>query len=1025
MNIFHLTDRRLLLKIFLKIAACFALICGLAPFTALAQKEYPDSKGKDFWLTFLPNFHNNKFEDDPRMRLGDSLYIFVAATEPTTGKITYTNRRGQQFVRNFSISNVGQIYTFRVEHSDYEILGLNDSGNESANPENGRILQHSFHVETDKDVTVYALNQAYTTSDAFLVLPTDAVGEKYLIMSYNSDKTSQTDLPTPSEFAIVATENGTEITINATKDVFAENSSTINITLNKGDVYLIQANVLGGDWRADLTGSEIIATKPIAVFSGHQRATTPIYFNFGDRKSRDHLVEQMPPIDTWGSSAFLVPYPIPADAKNGSTNAATDSYRVLSGYDSTVIKVNDGIVATLNRGEFFEAPLQSAAVVKTSRPALVAQFKKTSDISAGPPASKLADPFMMLIPPSEQFLNSYRFINAQAIQYTLTINDLGTERIFAEKAYKEQYISVVAQNIALPSVRLDNANVPASEFKPIPGSKFSYATLAVSDGVHTIECDSTIGLYVFGYGAANSYGYIGGMSFRPVDFQPPQYIYADECFKTKGLAYDSLISGASYLDVIEFPESEKINVALTLDRFSEDSAYFSAQLNDIYQDGRFVIKAIDGAELTSRDTVDIPGFTISSQFIKSDYSLEEINEEIPPNKERCYTIRLKNYGKFPQEITIGGLSKPTDPEYRQQGSTNFSRLEPGESIDIPICFKSANEGEFSNTFFIGNRCTERTLASFKHTVVKDKKSPALAAEKAPCGDRHTLEFSEVLKSDMGLQSVEIIEEKNFTFTSEINFPETVRLSGVLTNPYEDGYYAVRAMDSIGNVTEYRDTIQGFTISFPSIASSGAAITYQENPIGVFSCDSLEIKNHGNFPFVFDNIYTLGNTYFSLPQSQFPITLQPGETRRVQVCYRPLESTEGAFRDTLIFSHNCLLQKIPLEGASVATIYSGEANCGVKLRLTTEKVADAFVLKQNVPNPVQQRTSFTFAVAKPGVIKITLYDSRGTVVAVLLDEKRNAGVYDVEFTPGDLPNGIYFYEMQAGATRISRTMVIAQ
>ncbi len=63
--------------------------------------------------------------------------------------------------------------------------------------------------------------------------------------------------------------------------------------------------------RTDLTGTKINSSQPIAVFSGHQRATIP---NPSDLVSRDHLVEELPPIPTWGGSAFVTPYPLAKDA---------------------------------------------------------------------------------------------------------------------------------------------------------------------------------------------------------------------------------------------------------------------------------------------------------------------------------------------------------------------------------------------------------------------------------------------------------------------------------------------------------------------------------------------------------------------------------------------------------------------------------------------------------------------------------------------------------------------------------------
>ncbi|MFM8438364.1 MAG: IgGFc-binding protein, partial [Candidatus Kapaibacterium sp.] len=155
--------------------------------------------------------------------------------------------------------------------------------------------------KSDEDVTVYAMSQALTTSDAFLVLPTDALGNQYYVMSYTADPSSQASAGTPSQFAIVATEDSTEVRIETDEPIYRYGRVPGVVRLNKGDVYLVQSQV--GDSRrlVDLTGTYVESTKPIALFSGHQRATIPIEDD--RRSSRDCLIEQMTPISTWGRGA--------------------------------------------------------------------------------------------------------------------------------------------------------------------------------------------------------------------------------------------------------------------------------------------------------------------------------------------------------------------------------------------------------------------------------------------------------------------------------------------------------------------------------------------------------------------------------------------------------------------------------------------------------------------------------------------------------------------------------------------------
>ena len=52
----------------------------------------------------------------------------------------------------------------------------------------------------------------------------------------------------------------------------------------------------------DISGTHIIANKPISVFSGHECTNVPL-----NSKPCDILIEQVSPVDTWGTEVVMVP----------------------------------------------------------------------------------------------------------------------------------------------------------------------------------------------------------------------------------------------------------------------------------------------------------------------------------------------------------------------------------------------------------------------------------------------------------------------------------------------------------------------------------------------------------------------------------------------------------------------------------------------------------------------------------------------------------------------------------------------
>lgn len=154
-----------------------------------------------------------------------------------------------------------------------------------------------------------------------------------------------------------------------------------------------------------------------------------------------------------------------------------------------------------------ELSLMQAQYIVASGPILVAQYEHSSNVGS----RLLGDPFMMVIPPPEQFDSLYSF--------QCVIND----------EFKEHYANVVIPTNATRSLQIDGKTVRAT-FLPISGTRFSYAQIKLTAGSHFARADSTFGLYVYGYGVANSYGYPGGMLLKDLTQPPSDSLrWADNC----------------------------------------------------------------------------------------------------------------------------------------------------------------------------------------------------------------------------------------------------------------------------------------------------------------------------------------------------------------------------------------------------------------------------------------------------------------------------------------------------------------
>lgn len=411
--------------------------------TRRARGRHPDTKGTDFWLTFTSNATNSS-----------TLSLFITGDTSTTGTVEIP---GLSFSTPFAVT-AGTVTTVAIP------VGAQLTTSDV-------VETKGIHVTAQNDVTVYGLNRIPSTTDAFLGLPTDILGTEYIVLGYKN-----TNVVNATEFGIVATTDSTVVTVTPSVTTGAHAAGVpYTISLNQGQTYqLINTDAAP----ADLSGTIVSSTQPIAVFGGHNCANIPPGF-----VSCDYIVEELTPTTAWGKNFVTMPL---ATRLNG------DTFRFIASTDGTHVSVNGTLVATLNRGQLHEQIIAGPAQITSDKPIMVAQYSNGQSFD-----NVVSDPFMMLIPPFEQFLAGY----------TVTTPASG---------FDVNFVNVVAPNAAVGSVLLDGSPIPVASFTAIGSSGFSGAQVPISLGSHTLTGTLPFGAFVYGFAQADSYGYPGGMSLAPV-----------------------------------------------------------------------------------------------------------------------------------------------------------------------------------------------------------------------------------------------------------------------------------------------------------------------------------------------------------------------------------------------------------------------------------------------------------------------------------------------------------------------------
>ncbi|OGU74865.1 MAG: hypothetical protein A2V93_04240 [Ignavibacteria bacterium RBG_16_34_14] len=78
-----------------------------------------------------------------------------------------------------------------------------------------------------------------------------------------------------------------------------------------------------------------------------------------------------------------------------------------------------------------------------------------------------------------------------------------------------------------------------------------------------------------------------------------------------------------------------------------------------------------------------------------------------------------------------------------------------------------------------------------------------------------------------------------------------------------------------------------------------------------------------------------------------------------------------------------------------------------------RVFNSYLLEQNYPNPFNPSTTIGFGVQERSNVRITILNSVGEEVAVVLNENKDPGFYQIKFDATNLPSGVYFYQLITG------------
>jgi len=457
-------------------------------------EELPTNQGCEFWALDLPNV-----SEVPPLSI-DTVPADQQFAVVVTNPSDMATANVEIFVADQAtpvVSGPVPVETMRV----FQLPALNITP--GATTSDGQ----AYRIASDLPIIAYQFQPLDNTSpvysnDATLLFPTHVLTGDYTAITgdatlVDNDGFAISDANTGAFVSVVGVEDETTVTLYPTGGLLP--GAYEDVVLARGAVLTAISSERGAPSWGNLSGTRVVADKPVAVFSGSVSTSEPSDANVC---CADHLEHQMLPLSAWGASYAFAP--AAAAAGGGSDESLV---RITGAFDGTALVYDPatpaGAPASIDAGETVAFVTEAAFTVHATdetQAFAVSQFLLSNQYF-NEPLGRPGDPTMILLPAVAQFQDNYVFLMPQG--------------------YRGNFVTVVRPQ-GVP-MTLDGGAAPGA-FAPLgnlDGTDYEYAHVQLEPGNHTIEADEPFGIIVAGHATDVSYGYTGGSGVGVISTPPP------------------------------------------------------------------------------------------------------------------------------------------------------------------------------------------------------------------------------------------------------------------------------------------------------------------------------------------------------------------------------------------------------------------------------------------------------------------------------------------------------------------------
>jgi len=336
----------------------------------------------------------------------------------------------------------------------------------------GIVAAAGLRLMSDQPITAIEVDSDDSTLDATssggsMLLPTRMLGAHYRVVTYphiptNPDPMNQDLRDGAGRIIVLGTRDGTHVTLQLSPyggTAPADNvealsaGQTYSFSLYDGSVF----QVYSGGNGADLSGSEVVADLPVAVFSGN--ITTSYGRQTGSStgvpavNSPDLAHEQLPPIRAWNNiyvAAQLPPQSGACDSLFGANGGSL--WRIVAAHDGTQVN--------------FDAP-----------PGVAGLLSSPLNLGSGGVAEMLVSGGSFTVTANQPVLLTQGIDCEPSLSLGVGVDHLLAELRFSILPNFDQLVGVVRRTTH-PPVLLDDKPIPDASFQPA-GTGYEVAQVAL------------------------------------------------------------------------------------------------------------------------------------------------------------------------------------------------------------------------------------------------------------------------------------------------------------------------------------------------------------------------------------------------------------------------------------------------------------------------------------------------------------------------------------------------------------------